>query len=97
MLKAGFARVDMTPPLGTPLAGYYEARYADGLLDPLYLNALALSDGEGTIVVITADVLMVRMDVCDMLRAMIEERTGVPADHILINSLHPHTSLRIGG
>ncbi|MBE6629569.1 MAG: hypothetical protein E7624_01805 [Ruminococcaceae bacterium] len=97
MLKAGFARTDMTPPFGTPLAGYYEARYADGILDPLYLNALALSDGEGTIVVITADVLMVRMDVCDMLRAMIEERTGVPADHILINSLHPHTSLRIGG
>ena len=97
MLKAGFARVDMTPPLGTPLAGYYEARYADGMLDPLYLNALALGDGEKTILVITADVLMVRMDVCDMLRAMIEERTGVPADHILINSLHPHTSLRIGG
>ncbi len=97
MLKAGFARVDMTPPFGTPLAGYYEARYADGVLDPLYLNALALNDGEKTIVIVTADVLMVRMDVCDMLRAMIEERTGVPADHILINSLHPHTSLRIGG
>ena len=29
MLQAGFARVDMTPPLGTPLAGYYEARYAE--------------------------------------------------------------------
>ena len=97
MLKAGFARMDMTPPLGTPLAGYYEARYADGMLDPLYLNALALGNGEQTIVIITADVLMVRMDVCDMLRTMIEERTGVPADHILINSLHPHTSLRIGG
>ena len=97
MLQAGFARVDMTPPLGTPLAGYYEARYADGLLDPLELNALALCDGEKTILVITADVLMVRMDVCDMLRALIEEKVGVPADHILINSLHPHTSLRIGG
>ena len=97
MLKAGFARVDMTPPLGTPLAGYYEARYADGVRDPLYLNALALNDGEKTIVIITADVLMVRMDVCDMLRAMIEEKTGVPAGNILINSLHPHTSLRIGG
>ena len=97
MLQAGFARVDMTPPLGTPLAGYYEARYADGVLDPLELNALALNDGEKTILIITADVLMVRMDVCDMLRAMIEEKTGVPAGHILINSLHPHTSLRIGG
>ena len=97
MLKAGFGRLDMTPPFGSPLAGYYEMRDADGVLDPVYLNALALQEEEQTIVIITADVLMVRMDVCDMLRSMIEERTGVPADHILINSLHPHTSLRIGG
>ena len=97
MLKAGFARVDITPPFGTPLAGYYEMRNADGVLDPVYLNALALNDEEKTLVIITADVLLVRMDVCDMLRAMIAERTGVPADHILINSLHQHTSLRIGG
>ncbi|MBE6629568.1 MAG: hypothetical protein E7624_01800 [Ruminococcaceae bacterium] len=97
MLKAGFARLDMTPPFGSPLAGYYETREAEGVLDPVYLNALALNEGEKTIIVITADVLIIRMDVCDTLRAMIEERTGVPADHILINSLHPHTSLRIGG
>ncbi len=97
MLKAGFARIDMTPPFGTPLAGYYEMRDANGVLDPVYLNALALGDDENKIVIITADVLITRMDVCDMLREMIKERTGVPADHILINSLHPHTSLRIGG
>lgn len=97
MLKAGFARLDMTPPFGTPLAGYYEMRYADGVRDPIYLNAIAFNDEENTIVIITADVLMVRMDVCDMLREMISERVGIPADHIMINSLHQHTSLRIGG
>ena len=97
MLKAGFARVDITPPFGTPLAGYYEMRYADGVLDPVYLNALALGDDENKIVVITADVLIIRMDICDMLREKIAERTGVAADHVLITSLHPHTSLRIGG
>ena len=97
MLKAGFARVDMTPPLGILVAGYYEARYADGVLDPLYLNALAVGNGDETILVITADVLMIRMDTCDMLREMISERTGVPADHILINALHQHTSILVGG
>ncbi len=97
MLKAGFARVDITPPFGTPLAGYYEMRYSDGMLDPLQLDALALNDGERTVLIITADVLMIRMEVCDELRPLISERTGIPADHILINSLHPHTSLRIGG
>lgn len=97
MLKAGFSRVDITPPFGTPLAGYYEMRYADGVLDPIELNAVALNDGERTVVIITADVLLVRMAVCDQLRALIAERCGIPADHILINSLHSHTALRIGG
>ncbi len=97
MLKAGFARIDITPPFGTPLAGYYEMRYADGILDPIQLNAVALNDGERTVVLITADVLLVRMAVCDELRELISKNNDIPADHILINSLHPHTSLRIGG
>ena len=57
MLKAGFSRVDMTPPLGSPMAGYFEYREAEGILDPLELNAIAVSDGENTILVVTADIL----------------------------------------
>ena len=97
MLKAGFARVDITPPFGTPLAGYYEARYADGVRDPVQLNALALNDGERTLVLITADVLLIRLTVCDELRALIDQRTGIGAGNIMITGLHPHTSMRIGG
>ena len=97
MLKAGFARTDITPPLGSPLAGSYKLRNADGVLDPIYLNALALQEGEQTVVIIAADVQMTRREVCDVLRDGIEARTGVPADHILINSLHSHTSVRLGG
>ena len=97
MLKAGFARVDITPPFGTPLAGYYEMRYADGVRDPVQLNALAVSDGERTVVFIPADVLLIRRTVCDELRALINERTGIGAENVMITGLHPHTSLRIGG
>ena len=45
-LKAGFSRVDVTPMLGIGIAGYYVPRFADGVLDPLQINALALSCGE---------------------------------------------------
>lgn len=97
MLKAGFSRVDITPPFGTPLAGYYEMRYADGVRDPVQLNALAMNDGERTVVLITADVLLIRLTVCDELRALINERTGIGAENVMITGLHPHTSMRIGG
>ena len=34
-LRVGVAAIDITPPLGIPMAGYYHARGADGVLDPL--------------------------------------------------------------
>ena len=49
MIKAGFSRVDVTPPLGTFLSGYFSDRYAKGMIDPLYLNSVALSNGENTV------------------------------------------------
>ena len=92
MLQAGFARVDITPPFGNDLSGYYERRLADGTLDPLYLNVVALTVGEETVLLMAADYIGIRMDHCAKIRAMISERTGVPADHILIAALHQHTS-----
>ncbi len=94
-MKAGFARVDMTPPLGTPLAGYYEQRLAQGVRDPLSLNALALSDGDSTVVIVTADVLGIRRTYADEIRVGIAARTGLPVDHVMIMALHQHTSMRI--
>ena len=41
-LTAGAAAVDVTPPPGVPMAGYYGVRLAEGTLDPLYARALVL-------------------------------------------------------
>ena len=48
MLKAGVARVDVTPPLGSYMSGKFNDRYAKGILDPIQLNALAVFDGKET-------------------------------------------------
>ena len=77
MLKAGFARLDITPPLGTFLSGSYNARYAKGVLDPLELNAIAFSDGETTDLLITADLIGVDRVTCNSLREEISSATGV--------------------
>ena len=94
-MKAGFARLDMTPPLGTPLAGYYSQRLAQDVLDPLSLNAIALSDGESTAVLITADMLGIRRSYTDEIRETVAKRLGIPAEHLMICSLHQHTSMRL--
>ena len=45
-LQAGFGRVNVTPMLGIGIGGYFKPRYAEGILDELEINALALSCGE---------------------------------------------------
>ncbi len=96
MLKAGFSRVDVTPPLGTPLHGYYRQRFADGVLDPLELNCVALSDGENTAVIVTGDFLYVCESAATPLRRLISKKTGLDEKAIFLHGLHQHTSFRLG-
>ncbi|MBQ3076100.1 MAG: hypothetical protein IJC26_08520, partial [Clostridia bacterium] len=96
MFYAGFARLDITPTLGCPLAGASKVRYADGILDPLELNCIAFSDGENKAVLITADFLYVMENAATEIRNLIAEKCGIPADHVFMQGLHQHTSLRIG-
>jgi len=96
MFKAGFARVDVTPPLGTELTGYFKKRISDGVLDPIELNALAINDGQKTALIITSDFMYTLLKAMDRFRALISEATGVDADSILIQSIHQHTSTTAG-
>ena len=96
MLKAGFAKVDVTPPLGSPLAGYARERISDGVLDPIELVALALNDGENTALIITGDFTGMWEKWSTEIRELISQQTGVPATNICIHCLHQHTSVRIG-
>ena len=96
MLRIGFARLDVTPPLGLSLAGYFEDRKADGILDPIQLNAVAISCGEDTLLMIAADLISMDGAQSKKIRALIEKECGIPADHIAINCLHQHTTIRVG-
>ena len=96
MFQAGFARVDITPPLGSPLAGNSKYRPADRILDPLELNCVAFSDGENKAVLIAADLLYVMENVATELRAKIAGRCDIPAENVFMQGLHQHTSVRIG-
>ena len=71
-IAAGFARLDITPPLGVRLRGYYYIREADGVADPLYVNAVAFGQGERSAVVL----------VCDLLAAMTTVECGIPYDQV---------------
>lgn len=94
-MKAGFARLDITPPFGTPLDGYYEKRTLDSIKDNLYLNAIALCDGENTAVLISADLIGISVKDCRYVQNRISEKLSIPAENIVLHAIHQHTSLRL--
>lgn len=93
MLKAGFARLDITPPLGERIAGYFYERPADGILDPVEVNAIAVGNGTDTIVIAAVDFLGLSTSHSALIRKMISERTGINEDNIFVSCLHQHTAI----
>jgi len=90
-LQAGFSRVNITPPMGTEIVGYFHARYAEGVLDELEINALALAAGESKVVLMTADLCYINGTAQNEICKYICEATGLTWDQILIHSTHTHT------
>lgn len=90
-LSAGVASHRFDPPLGADMMGY-GARTGTAVSshDPLSVRALYLHGG--------SDLLLLECDVClfaprqaDALRARIAARTGVPAERVLVGSIHTHS------
>ena len=90
-LQAGFSRVDVTPMLGIGMAGYYVNRKADGVLDPLQINTLALACGEDRAVLMSIDHCGIVKEVLAPMIDHICERTGLPREAVYIHSTHTHT------
>ena len=90
-LQAGFSRVNITPALGTEIVGYFQARYAEGVLDELEINALALSAGEDKVVLMSADLCFIGTAVQKVICERICAATGLTPNQIFIHSTHTHT------
>ena len=89
----GYARVDITPKEPIPLMGYGNTmrRISGPVLDPLYATCVAISDMEGT------TVLMIGIDstvpnYMGYIREEVSAATGVPEENIHINVTHTHSA-----
>ncbi|MHB9009918.1 MAG: neutral/alkaline non-lysosomal ceramidase N-terminal domain-containing protein, partial [Limisphaerales bacterium] len=95
--RVGVATTDITPPLGIPMAGYYHARGADGVLDPLFSKALVIEADGQRAAFVTLDLIGVTRSITDQARAEIAKTTGIPGDHVMISATHAHTGPQLAG
>ena len=95
-MKTGYSKICINPPYGAPICGYYETRLVKGILDNLYVRAVAFDDGETKAVVITLDLCTLAPKYYDAFRTAIVDATGVSRDAIHISLSHSHTSPVVG-
>lgn len=93
LFPAGWASRLITPPAGTPLAGYGDrkGRPSTGVHDDIHVKALAVSDGMDVAVVVGADMLIIPENVADGVRARLSQQTPLTANDNLFAASHSHS------
>ncbi len=89
-MKAGAAKVDITPPLGLKMYGYgSRTAGATGILDPLYARVLVLETGEQRIAMVVCDLGRVFAPAwVERLRRDAKEKYGIT--YVLQAGIHSH-------
>ncbi len=92
-LTAGVAKSDITPPVGTPLAGYgaRRAQPSTGVHDPTEARALIIDNGSEKIAFVSVDHLGFDHGMVDRIRRIAGEATQIRPDHIFVMSSHTHS------
>ncbi len=89
----GAARVDITPPIGTPLAGYgsRKGHGSTGIHDRLYARAMALGDGNQTVILLANDLLAITDDMRMAVYQKINREITLTPDSLMISASHTHS------
>lgn len=88
-LRAGAARVDITPPVGElPLP-------FKSIHDPVYVRALMLDNGATRAAIVVADVPAIEAGVYADITRRISATNNVPPAHIVLAASHTHNSMRV--
>jgi neutral ceramidase len=90
-LLAGAAEVDITPPVGTALAGSIKPRKSDGVQDPLTAKAIVLSSGGVKLAYVLLDLIALERKEGDVAVSLAARRTGIPEQRIVWAASHTHT------
>src|SRR4051794_32122207 len=90
-LEAGVAAVEITPPKGYRMAGYYAERLSTGTHDPLYAKALVFRQGGRQAALVFCDLVGVPRAVASRARERAGAATGIPVANIAVAATHSHT------
>ena len=93
-MRAGVARIDITPAESIWMEGMLRAHRSEGVHDSIFAKALVLSNDES----LQQACAIVAVDVCGMpdwftadVRSAVEQEIGIPGAHTIIAAKHIHS------
>jgi len=89
-LYAGWARAEITPPLGSRLRGYFHERLAEGVHDPLLAKAVHFRSGDSTFTLVALDLCAVDRRVTERVREAVCDRLDLPGESVVLHATHTH-------
>lgn len=89
---AGYARVDITPEEALPIYG----STATSAHDPLQMTCTAVDDGKNRALLFSLDLRSFSVDFSERMTDVIEKEFGIPADRVILNITHTHSTPTIG-
>lgn len=91
-LKAGSAKVRITPPFPTQMGGYFDRKdLSRGVHDDLHVRALSLSDGRRKALLISVEILYVDAKMVGEIRREVSRVTELGEECIMVFATHTHS------
>ena len=93
-MRAGVARVDITPTESIWMKGMLRAHRSEGVHDPIFAKALVMSNDEHldqACAVVAVDVCAMTEEFTNAVRIAVEQELGIPAAHTIIAAKHIHS------
>ena len=88
-LRAGVAKVDITPPADTPVVGHVRPTTVVG--DPIRAGVLLLANEQTRAAIVTLDLISASTPMVEALRDAIADPTQTPRENILVAVSHNHS------
>lgn len=94
-MRAGFAGVTITPPIGIAMEGLGQAGGCTRILDDLFIRALYLQDEQHAALLVSSDLLFFERDFANRLKEMLRRQMNLSPEQILLNTTHNHAGPRM--
>ena len=91
-LKAGAAKVDITPDYPVWLDGNPRDRKSEGVHDPISARAVVIEAGAERFALVSAELCAMDAAIVERIRRAVSERAGIPAERQVIACGHIHSA-----